>query len=130
MKSLSAPKTSNLLAVVMGSFLLLAGATHFANPDFFNDIVPPWLPPNEAFWTYISGVAELIIGVMLLRPATRRRGAYAAVVLFVAVYPANLYMLWDWRDKPASEQFVSYARLPFQFLFIWLALRIARPRTL
>ncbi len=120
------PKKFDLLAFVIGMFLLLAGITHFANPDFFNDIVPPWLPPSEAFWTYISGVAEIIVGAMLLRPATRRLGAYAAAGLFIAVYPANLYMAWDWRDHPASDQLISYGRLPFQFLFIWLALRIAQ----
>ena len=122
----STPKKFDLLAFVIGMFLLIAGVTHFANPDFFNDIVPPWLPPSEAFWTYVSGVAEIIVGAMLLRPATRRRGAYAAAVLFIAVYPANIYMVWDWRDHSASDQFISYARLPFQFLFIWLALRIAQ----
>ncbi len=126
MNTTSTPKKFDLLAFVIGMFLLLAGITHFANPDFFNDIVPPWLPPSEAFWTYISGVAEIIVGAMLLRPATRRLGAYAAAGLFIAVYPANLYMAWDWRDHPASDQLISYGRLPFQFLFIWLALRIAQ----
>jgi uncharacterized membrane protein len=116
----------NRIAVVMGLFVGFAGIMHFASPDFFNDIVPPWLPPSEAFWTYISGVAELVIAYLLLRPSTRRTGALAAVWLYIAVYPANLYMAWDWRDKPFSDQVVSYGRLPFQFLFIWLAWKIAQ----
>ena len=116
----------NRAAVVMGVFLFFAGVMHFASPDFFNDIVPPWLPPSESFWTYISGVAEIVIALMLWRASTRRRGAYWAVALFIAVYPANLYMTWDWRDRTVSEQFISWARLPFQFLFIWVALQIAR----
>ena len=116
----------NRIAVVMGFFMLFAGVMHFVNPQFFNDIVPPWLPPSESFWTYISGVAEIVIALLLFRPSTRRIGAYWAVALFVAVYPANLYMTWDWRDRAASEQFVSYARLPFQFLFIWAAIQDAK----
>ena len=112
-------------APVLGAFLLFAGITHFTNPDFFNEIVPPWLPPNEAFWTYLSGVAEIVVAVLLFRRSTRRIGALAAVWLLVAVYPANLYMVWDWRDRSVSEQIVSYVRLPFQFVFIWIALRIA-----
>jgi uncharacterized membrane protein len=111
--------------MVLGIFVFLAGMMHFVNPDFFNEIVPPWLPPSETFWTYASGVAEIIIGVLLVRPTTRRTGALAAIWLFVAVYPANLYMTWDWRDRPAGEQFVSWARLPLQFLLIWWAWRIA-----
>ncbi len=116
----------NRLAKILALFLGLAGITHFANPSFFNDIVPPWLPPSPAFWTYISGVAELAVAIALIRPSTRRAGAIAAVWLFIAVYPANIYMVWDWRNEAASQQFISWARLPFQFLFIWIALRASR----
>jgi uncharacterized membrane protein len=116
----------NRLAKVLALFLGFAGISHFANPSFFNDIVPPWLPPSREFWTYISGVAEVAIAIALIRPSTRRIGALAAVWLFIAVYPANIYMVWDWRNEVASQQFISWARLPFQFLFIWVALKIAQ----
>ena len=116
----------NRLAKVLALFLGFAGISHFTNPTFFNDIVPPWLPPSRIFWTDISGVAELITAALLLRPATRRTGAFAAVWLFIAVYPANIYMVWDWRNEVASQQFISWARLPLQFLFIWVALKIAQ----
>ena len=94
---------------------------HFVSPDFFDAIVPPWLPPSERFWTYVSGVAELIVGLMLFVPRWRRRGAIALMVLLVAVYPANLYMTWDWRDRSVSEQVVSWVRLPLQFVLIGMA---------
>jgi uncharacterized membrane protein len=97
---------------------------HFVNPQFFDDIVPPWLPPSERFWTYASGVAELVVGPLLLFGRTRRVGALSAIALFVSVYPANIYMTWDWRDRPFSEQIVSYGRLPLQFVMIWLAWRV------
>jgi hypothetical protein len=35
-------------------------------------------------------------------------------------------MAWDWRNEPFSDQVVSYGRLPFQFLFIWIAWKIAQ----
>lgn len=113
------------MSVILGLFILLAGVMHFVNPSFFNDIVPPWLPPSESFWTYLSGFAEIVIGVMVLRRPTRRLGAIASIWLFVLVYPANIYMTWDWRDRTASEQLVSWLRLPLQFVIIWWAWRIA-----
>jgi uncharacterized membrane protein len=116
----------NRLAKVLALFLGFAGIMHFASPSFFNEIVPPWLPPSPDFWTYISGIAEIAVAIALIRPSTRRAGAIAAAWLFIAVYPANIYMVWDWRNEPASQQFVSWARLPFQFLFIWVALRISK----
>lgn len=110
----------------MGAFLTIAGVMHFVSPAFFDAIVPPWLPPGQRFWTYASGVAELVVGPLLVARPTRRKAAYAAISLLVAVYPANLYMAWDWRDRPVAEQLVAYGRLPFQFLFIWLAWLVAR----
>lgn len=114
----------NRVAIVMGLFIGFAGVMHFVSPEFFNDLVPPWLPPSREFWTYASGVAEIVIAYLLLRPSRRRNGAIAAIWLFIGVYPGNLYMAWDWRDRPFSDQLVAYGRLPFQFLFIWLAWRV------
>jgi uncharacterized membrane protein len=116
----------NRVAVVMGLFVGFAGVMHFVSPDFFNDLVPPWLPPGESFWTYASGVVELVVAWLLLSPSRRRTGALFAVALFVGVYPGNLYMAWDWRNEPIGDQLVAYGRLPFQFLFIWLAWKIAQ----
>ena len=117
-------------ARILATFLLVAGVTHFANPTFFDNIVPPWLPPSERFWIYISGVGELSIGLGLLMNATRRRAALAAFAIFIAVYPANLYMAWDWRDHAMSDQLVAYGRLPLQFALFWWALSIARVNAL
>ena len=114
------------LWIPLGVFMFLAGITRFANPVFFDDIVPPWLPPSERFWTYISGLAEIAIGVAVLMPKYRKIGALASVALFIAVYPANIFMVWDWRDRSAAEQVVSWVRLPFQFVFIWAALLVAK----
>jgi uncharacterized membrane protein len=116
----------NNSAVILGLFILGAGVTHFVNPTFFDAIVPPWMPFGERFWTIVSGIAEVLIGIGVLRRSTRKRAALAAFVLFVAVYPANLYMAWDWRDRPFGDQLVSLGRLPFQFLFFAWALSVAR----
>jgi uncharacterized membrane protein len=113
-------------AKLLGLFVLGAGVTHFLNPPFFDAIVPPWMPFGERFWTIVSGIAEVIIGIGLLRRSSRRRAALAAFVLFVAVYPANLYMAWDWRDRPVTDQLISLGRLPFQFVFFAWALSVAR----
>lgn len=119
-------RTADRVAVGMGLAITLAGVTHFTNPGFFDEIVPPWLPPSERFWTIVSGIAEVVVGPALVWRRTRRAAAIAAVALFVAVYPANLYMTWDWRDRPAGERIVSWLRLPLQFVFIALAVMVSR----
>ena len=119
----------NRVAILVAISLGFAGIMHFASPEFFNDIVPPWLPPSEAFWTYTSGIAEIVVALLLFRRSTRRIGALCAVILLIGVYPANIYMTWDWRNEVASKQLVSWIRLPFQFVFIWVAWRIAQANT-
>ena len=115
------------LAVGLGAGIGAAGVLHFVRPEFFDAIVPPWLPPSQRFWTLISGVAELVVGVMLFIPRWRRSGAIALFVLLVAVYPANLYMTWDWRDRPTGERVVSWVRLPLQFVLFALARMASGP---
>jgi uncharacterized membrane protein len=50
----------------------------------------------------------------------RLLSAWSALALFIAVYPANIYMAIDYSDRELSEQLFAYARLPLQFgLFYW-----------
>lgn len=115
-------RSEKLLAV----FLLGAGIMHFINPGFFDDIVPPWVPGSERAATYVSGVAEILVGLGVFLGRTRHVALWSAAVLFVAVYPANLYMAWDWRDRDLADQLVAYGRLPLQIPMIWWAIAAAR----
>jgi len=112
----------------MAIMLLITGTGHFVFPAALDEIVPPFLPGDARFWTYLSGVAEIVVALMLLAPITlkvmnqnlRLFGAWAAFALFVAVYPANIYMAIEYSDRELSEQLVAYLRLPLQFgLFYW-----------
>ena len=111
---------------LLAFFLLGAGIMHFVNPEFFDAIVPPALPGSERLATYLSGVAEVAVGIGIIVQRTRRVALWGAAVLFVAVYPANLYMAWDWRDRELSERLVAYVRLPLQTPLIWYAVARAR----
>lgn len=99
---------------------LLAGtsATHFLKPGFYEPIVPPALPGSARTWTYLSGVAELAVAAAVAFPRTRSRGALAAALLFVAVFPANIQMALD--AHTSAMKAISYARLPLQVpLVVW-----------
>ena len=75
---------------LMAALYTTAGIMHFVNPEFFLKIVPPYLPWPLAL-VYISGVAEIILGIALCIPATRRFAAFGVILLLVAVFPANVY---------------------------------------
>jgi uncharacterized membrane protein len=111
---------------LLAAFLLGAGIMHFVNPSFFDEIVPPWVPGSARAATYASGVAEILVGLGIVFARTRRMALWSAAVLFVAVYPANLYMAWEWRDRELSERLIAYGRLPLQIPMIWWAVALAR----
>src|SRR6266702_8440807 len=105
---------SSRSAVGLAVFLGTAGVTHFVVPRYYDVIVPERLPGAARTWTYLSGAAELACAAAVATPRTRRLGALAAAGLFIAVFPANVKMARDWRDRPLPLRAAAYGRLPLQ----------------
>ncbi|WP_291313818.1 DoxX family protein [Corynebacterium sp. UBA2622] len=103
-----------------------AGALHFLNPAPFDSIVPPRLPGSQRFYTYASGAAELATAALLAKKNTRKQGGLTAAALLTAVWPANIYMAWQWRDKPLPLLLGALARVPLQIPLIRAALALAK----
>lgn len=119
-------KASQVPAYRTAAMLIGIGVGHFAAPKPFDGIVPAELPGDARFYTYASGVAEVGIGTMLLVPRTRRAGALAAILLYLAVFPANINMVRLWRGKPWPMKAIALARLPLQLPMITQAIAIRR----
>lgn len=114
------------LALGMAAALGLMGAVHFAAPKPFDAIVPEQLPGGQRLYTYASGVAELGTAALLAAPQTRRAGGLAAMLVFIGVYPANIYMAVQWWHKPLPMRLIALARLPLQIPMILAARRVWR----
>jgi uncharacterized membrane protein len=110
---------------VLAALLLVMGVLHFVLPKPFMRIVPPMLGAPR-FWTYASGVAELVSGGLLLSSRTRNLGGWAAAATIVAVYPANIWMAIDAGTPDDAESVAAWVRLPFQVPLVVWAVRIAR----
>ncbi len=107
--------------------MTLAGALHLADPGPFVRIVPDYLPAPLAL-VYISGFFEILGGMGLLIPALQRKAAWGLIALYVAVFPANLYMAIhqiSLGDTPAPPALL-WLRLPMQLLLIAWAYRYTR----
>ena len=114
----------------MTTFMVVMGVLHFVADDVFAQIMPPWLPwPYGLVW--LSGVFELALGLALIPESTRRFAGFGLVALYLAVFPANIYMavanVHIRGHEPVSPAFL-WGRLPFQFVLIAWALWVSKPR--
>lgn len=108
---------------VLAILLILAGILHFAMPKFYLKIMPSYLP-RPAELVLISGVAEIICGLLLLFPSTQNLGAYATIALLIAVFPANIEMARKYYAKKRKGFWLTVLRLPLQLLLIWWAFQL------
>ena len=115
-------KYKTLTIFVMGVMYVFIGIKHFTDPQYFLDIVPPQLP-FKLFLVYLTGLIEVVGGVAILAPKTRKVGAYLLIFLLVSVFPANIYLYVS--ETPQSLLGISETdaliRMPFQIPLILLA---------
>jgi uncharacterized membrane protein len=111
------------LAVLLALGFIAAGVLHFVRPRAYEAIVPAWLPAPEAL-VAISGAAEVLGGVGLLHPRTRRAASIGLLALLVAVFPANVQMAIDPEGAGGGlPRWLLLARLPLQPALMWLVWR-------
>jgi len=106
-----------LLRWLFAAIFVFAGALHFAMPEFYLRIMPPYLPWHHAL-VYLSGLFEIVLGILLVIPRFRTLAAWGLVVLLVAIFPANLHMALNPEQYPEVPPLVLWLRLPLQGLLI------------
>lgn len=76
---------------VMAGLYIIAGVYHFVNPKAYLKLMPPYLPYHLPL-IYLSGLAEIVLGLGLFFPMTQSISAWGIIALLIAIYPANYYM--------------------------------------
>ena len=121
--------TQRIAVVVAAVFYIVAGSLHFIKPAPYLRIMPPYITWHAAM-VRISGAFEILGGLGLLVPATRRAAAWGLVAVLIAVFPANIYMAVHPVEAGAAgiAPVLRWGRLPLQGLLIWWLLWCTRPR--
>ena len=114
-----------ILQINLSVGMIAAGIYHFVNPAFYLRMMPPVLPAH-LFLVYLSGVIEILLGVLLLVTKFTRLAAWGLIALFVAIYPANIYMATHTELFPEISPLALYLRLPFQIVFFGWAFWFTR----
>jgi len=111
---------TKVLIYVYVLFFIGAGLNHFLNPQFYDAIVPSFIPfPRVAH--QFTGILEIIIPLLLLTKY-RKEAALAMIVLLVLLYGANLYV-WI-NNLPYGRNYWSnqqhFIRFVLQVLYIYI----------
>ncbi|WP_295645298.1 hypothetical protein [uncultured Corynebacterium sp.] len=135
-------RKSIIRSTVWAQVFTTAGVLHFVKPEVFDELVPKELPGTRRDWTLGSGVMELglggLIGGLTLaanlgKKTSRKRTAQrtlhnvvgpATALFLLGVWPGNVKMAWDYRNKPALPKAIAFARVPAQIPMMRSALRL------
>ena len=104
---------------LLGVFFIAAGVNHFWHTAFYTAIMPPYLPwPLQLVW--LSGLAEIGLGALLLFRRWQRTAGWGLIALCVAVFPANIHMALNPELFPQFTPQGLLWRLPLQAVaMVW-----------
>ena len=111
---------TKVLIYVYIIFFIVAGVNHFLNPQFYDAIVPQFIPFPRLIHQ-ITGVLEIIIPLFLLT-RFRKEAALIMIIFLILIYGANLYV-WV-NNLPYGRTYFSnqqhFIRLLLQILYIYI----------
>lgn len=113
----------------MSGLYLIAGINHFISPLFYKKIMPPYIPWHMPL-IYVSGAAEILLGIFLIPQTTRKFAAWGIIILLIAIFPANINMMINYMHEKNPGLWIAILRLPLQLVLIWWAYTFTKPATL
>lgn len=122
MKGTEKTKIWSVITFLMGAFMFYAGVQHFRTPILFLNFVPSFLPFKIAI-IYISGLVELIVGVLLFIKNYQGIGAFILFVLMIIFLPIHIWDVFSATPAIGSHQ-AALIRLPLQVILIGIAWKL------
>lgn len=114
----------------MPALYIVAGINHFWNPEFYDDLMPQWLPSHQLY-IYFSGVVEIILGILLIPKQTRIISAWLIVVMLVVFFfLIHIPMTIIFYQENNPNLWIAIVRLPIQVYLVWWAMKYTRKRNL
>ncbi len=108
-----------VLMYLLALLFIAAGVNHFLNEAFYMKIMPDYIPlALHRPAVIVSGIAEVVLGVLLVIPATTRLAAWGIIALLIAVFPANIYVYQHQEVLPDVSPTMHLIRLPLQGVMI------------
>jgi uncharacterized membrane protein len=107
-------------------FYLFAGYNHLATPSFYLPIIPPYLSIWAKEINILSGIAEIVLALLLIPKATRSLAVKGIIIMLIAFIPSHIYFIQKGNFTLGSitiSPLISYFRLfvgqPILILWVW-----------
>jgi uncharacterized membrane protein len=95
---------------------------HFAFTEGMEAMIPPFIPARKAL-VIVTGVLEIVAGLLLLCPPARQTTGIFLILFFILLLPANVYAALHHLNYQTGEPNGAglaylWFRVPLQVLFI------------
>ena len=104
---------------------VLAGINHFCNPDFYEAIMPAYIGFHKLLIS-ISGVCEIVLGLMMIPTSTRKIAATLITMMLTLFLWLHIQMLIDFSKNHDKHLWIAILRMPLQFILIAWAYSFVR----
>ncbi len=111
--TLSDPAMRGVIAASV--MFIMVGFSHFAKREKLEAMIPENWPYRRAM-NYISGAAEMLLGIGLLLAGSRVPAAIGLLLLLCGVFPANIYVA---RRTPNAYNISRLFFQPVYMAWIW-----------
>ena len=103
----------------MAGLYTVGGMAHFLFPKVYLRIMPRYLP-SPKFLVFLSGIAEIMLGVGLCFEETRNSSIYGIILMLIAFLLVHFYMLSGKKASAGIPKWILILRIPLQFgLMYW-----------
>lgn len=120
-----------ILFFILIAFYIFAGYNHFASPSFYLPIIPPYLSDWANEINLLSGILEIILGILLIPKSTRPYAAKGIIILLILFIPSHIYFIQKGSFRLGAIEItpiLSWFRLligqPILMLWAWWASKV------
>ncbi len=106
---------------------IYAGIAHFTNPQFYINITPSFIPFKQ-FLVDLSGILEILGGILILFNQTRKTGVYLLVGLLILFFVVHFDMLFTYQlsENFILNSFLLTLRIIIQFILIYWVMSLLK----
>ena len=117
----------NINLYLISIIFIYAGVAHFTNPQFYIKITPSFIPFKQ-FLVDLSGVLEILGGLLILFNQTRKTGVYLLVGLLVLFFVVHFDMLFTFQviENMLLNKLLLLMRIIIQFILIYWVISLLK----